>query len=97
MRWEWLSPDKSIYLKTNDIKINPDNKKHNVNTSAHRIGIRGEKAERLTGEWRVNVYLDNYLLESRPFVLVTGIGDVDTYKKDLKKQLKEIKQNGLFS
>ncbi|MBI5749271.1 MAG: caspase family protein [Nitrospinae bacterium] len=50
-----------------------------MNTSVHRIGIRGEKAEKLTGEWQVNVYLDNYLAASRHFNLLPGIGDIDSY------------------
>ncbi len=79
LRWDWLSPDKNIYLKTQDFEINLDTKKHNLNTSVHRIGIRGEKAEKLTGEWQVNVYLDNYLIASRHFNLLPGIGDIDSY------------------
>ena len=58
LRWDWVSPDKNVYFKTQDFEINLDSKKHNLNTSVHRIGIRGERAEKLTGEWQVNVYLD---------------------------------------
>ena len=79
LRWDWVSPDKNIYFKTQDFEINLDSKKHNLNTSVHRIGIRGEKAEKLTGEWQVNVYLDNYLITSRHFNLLPGIGDIDSY------------------
>ncbi len=79
LRWEWISPDKNIYFKTGNFEINPDGKRHEVITSIHRIGIRDERAEELPGEWNVNVYLDNYLLISRPFIIVEGIGDIDLY------------------
>jgi len=79
LRWDWISPDKNIYFKTQDFEINLDSKKHELNTSVHRIGIRGEKAEKLTGEWQVHVYLDNYLVASRHFNLLPGIGDIDSY------------------
>ncbi|MBI3813468.1 MAG: caspase family protein [Nitrospinae bacterium] len=79
LRWDWISPDKNIYFKTQDIEINSDSKKHDLNTAVHRIGIRGEKSEKLTGEWQVHVYLDNYLITSRHFNLLPGIGDIDRY------------------
>ncbi len=79
LRWDWISPDKNIYFNTQDFEINLDSRKHEPNTSVHRIGIRGERAEKLTGEWQVHVYLDNYLAASRHFNLLPGIGDIDSY------------------
>jgi len=38
LRWDWISPDKNVYFKTQDFEINLDSKKHNLNT-IYKISI----------------------------------------------------------
>ncbi|MBI4689521.1 MAG: caspase family protein [Nitrospirae bacterium] len=96
LRWEWITPDGQLYLKTEDYDISKEGERHDRVTGAHRIGIHSEKAAKLTGEWKVKVYIDNYFKSSESFtVSAEGIcGDIDgcikngpetPVKKDSKK------------
>jgi hypothetical protein len=70
LKWDWYSPDSSLYYSTGNHSIqSADGKFFKELAAWHRISIRGEKAAKFMGVWVVNVFLDNELVASRKFRL----------------------------
>lgn len=73
LRWEWYNPAGELYHTTGNYKINRDGKERDYSTSWHKIAIKGEKAEKLHGKWRVRVLLDNTeLIANKEFEITEG-------------------------
>ena len=70
LKWDWYAPDSNLYSSTGNYSIqSADGKFFKEIAAWHRLSIRGEKAEDLTGIWVVNIFLDNELIASRKFKL----------------------------
>lgn len=70
LRWEWIAPDGGIYLVSNDYSIAANKGKYLPKVTAwHRISIHYEPAANTLGEWKVAVYIDDELVDVKPFTL----------------------------
>ena len=70
LRWEWIEPDGGTYLVSNDYPIVVTNGKYLPKVTAwHRISIKYEPAADTLGEWKVAVYIDDELVDVKPFTL----------------------------
>jgi hypothetical protein len=71
LRWEWIAPDGGIYLVSNDYSIVVNNGKYLPKVTAwHRISIIFEPAANKIGEWKVAAYVDDELVDVKPFTLI---------------------------
>jgi hypothetical protein len=70
IRWEWIAPDGGIYLVSSDYSIVANNGKYLSKVTAwHRISIKYEPAGETLGEWKVAAYVDDELVDVKPFTL----------------------------
>jgi hypothetical protein len=70
LRWEWIAPDGEIYLISDDYSIVVKKGKYLPKVTAwHRISINYEPAADTLGEWRVAAYVDDELVDVKPFTL----------------------------
>jgi len=70
LRWEWIAPDGEIYLVSNDSPIVANKGKYLPKVTAwHRISIKHEPAADKLGEWKVAAYVDDELVDVKPFTL----------------------------
>jgi hypothetical protein len=70
LRWEWIAPDGEIYLVSNDSPIVANKGKYLPKVTAwHRISIKHEPAAYKLGEWTVAAYVDDELVDVKPFTL----------------------------
>jgi hypothetical protein len=70
LRWEWFAPDGGIYLVSNDYSIVVNKGKYLPKVTAwHRISINHEPASDTLGEWKVAAYVDDELVDVKPFTL----------------------------
>jgi len=70
LRWEWIAPDGGIYLVSNDYSIVVNQGKYLPKVTAwHRISINYELAAYTLGEWKVVVYVDDELVDVKPFTI----------------------------
>jgi hypothetical protein len=70
LRWEWIAPDGEIYLVSNDSSIVVNKGRYLPKVTAwHRLSISFEPAADTLGEWKVAVYVDDALVDVKPFML----------------------------
>ena len=70
LRWEWIAPDGGIYLVSSDYPIVVNKGKYLPKVTAwHRISINYEPAADILGEWKAVVYVDDELVDVKPFML----------------------------
>ena len=70
LRWEWIAPDGEIYLVSSDYSIVVNKGKYLPKVTAwHRMSINYEPAVDTLGEWKVAAYVDDELVEVRPFTM----------------------------
>ena len=70
LRWEWIAPDGRIYLVSNDYSLVVNKGKYLPKVTAwHRLSITYEPAADTLGEWKVAVYVDDELVDVKPFML----------------------------
>ena len=68
LRWEWYRPDGKLYYKTNKYPIRASKNTYvKEGSSSHKISIKGTKATRYIGNWKVKIFLDNRLYASNYF------------------------------
>ena len=68
LRWEWIAPTGKTYLATNEYSLDVDKGKYLPKVTAwHTISIKNEPAEDLPGKWLVNAYVDDELIDTKPF------------------------------
>lgn len=77
LKWEWYDPSGKLYYTTNDFHFQTATGKYvKVATPYHAISILGDAAAGYTGRWKVKVYLNNELLDSKQFVLAENDSDI---------------------
>ena len=70
LRWEWIAPDGGIYLVSKDYSIVVNKGKYLPKVTAwHRLSINYEPAADTPGEWKVAVYVDDEVVDVKPFML----------------------------
>jgi hypothetical protein len=68
LRWEWVAPNGETYLSTKKHALSVGKGKYLPKVTAwHRISIKDEPAANILGKWLVNAYIDNELIDSKPF------------------------------
>jgi hypothetical protein len=68
LRWEWIEPDGKVYVATKNYALKAGKGKFIPNvTTWHQISLKDEPAAELPGEWKVNIYVDDELIDSQPF------------------------------
>lgn len=67
-RWEWYDPNGDLYYSTLNYPVEPASGKYaKEGTAWHKISLKGEKAQKYPGYWKVNIYVDNALIASKGF------------------------------
>ena len=70
LQWEWIAPDGGIYLVSKNYSIVVNKGKYLPKVTAwNRISIHYEPAANTLGEWKVSVYVDDELVDVKPFTL----------------------------
>ncbi len=70
IRWDWHNPDGNLYLTTDNFLLEiPEGQYMKEASTWHSLNIHGDKASDYPGQWEVKVYVDDKLIESRPFKL----------------------------
>ena len=70
IRWEWVAPDGETYLVSNEYSLVVNKGKYLPKVTAwHRMSINYEPAADTFGEWKVAVYVDNELVDVKPFTV----------------------------
>jgi hypothetical protein len=68
LRWEWVAPTGKTYLSTKKLSLFADKGKYMPKVTAwHRISIKDEPAADIPGKWLVKAYVDDELIDSKPF------------------------------
>jgi hypothetical protein len=75
LRWEWVDPNGKAYIvsKNCPLKATKGNYLPKV-TAWHLISLKDEAAAVCQGEWTVNLFVDNELVDTKPFV-VSALAD----------------------
>lgn len=69
-RWEWIDPNGMLYMDTGSHKIKAPSDSYIEHGSVwHQINLKGEKAEKLPGNWKVVIYMDDQLISTNAFQL----------------------------
>jgi hypothetical protein len=70
LRWEWYDPSGNIYYSTDNFPFKTSRDKYlPVTTAWHRLSINGDPAANNPGQWEVKVFLDNELMDTKPFLV----------------------------
>lgn len=70
LRWEWIDPDGKVYLATKNCPVKASRGKYLPEVTAwHRISLKDEPAADALGEWSVKIYVDDELIDSKPFLV----------------------------
>jgi hypothetical protein len=70
LRWEWITPNNQVYLATDNYQLTVDKEKYLPEvTSWHRISLKDEPAGDIQGQWSVNIFADDELIDSKHFVV----------------------------
>ncbi len=78
LRWEWYSPDGSLYYQTGDYPLEVSPGKYRKEVSLwHSISVKGEEASRKPGDWIVKVFLDDALVFFKQFTISAVEVDID--------------------
>ncbi len=71
IRWDWYSPDGKLYYTTGNTRIKASRGNYIPKcTPWHSLSIKGDKAQEMPGEWRLKVFFDNEVLESKNFSII---------------------------
>jgi tetratricopeptide (TPR) repeat protein len=73
--WNWYSPNRELYYSSTRT-INPSLDYLDWDWASSWINIKGQKAARLPGEWRVEVLVDGHLVPTEKFNLISKSEDV---------------------
>lgn len=70
LRWEWIDPQGKVYIasKNYPLKATKGNYLPKV-TAWHRISLKDEAAADFQGKWAVKLFVDNELIDTKPFVI----------------------------
>lgn len=68
LRWQWIDPNGDVYFVTKNYPLKVGEGKYLPDVTAwHQISLRGEPAVASPGQWAVNIFIDDELIESKPF------------------------------
>ena len=68
LRWEWIKPDGKVYLSTKEYPLHVNEGKYLPKLTAwHHISLKDEPAAAIPGKWLVKIYVDEELIDSKPF------------------------------
>lgn len=68
LRWEWIAPNGKVYLTTNKYPLKANKGKYLPKVTAwHQISLKDEPAVDIPGQWSVNLFVDDELIDSKPF------------------------------
>jgi len=70
LRWEWFTPQGKLYHQ-GEVKMEAGN--YNNYRSWYWIKIKDRPASRLTGEWKVKVYINGLLVGEKTFYIIGSI------------------------
>ena len=89
-RWEWIDPDGMLYFDTGSLKTEAPTDNYIEHRSVwHQINIKGEKAEKLPGKWKVIIYMDDQLIAKNTFQLTSPVQSAfsDGYGLSVKENI----------
>jgi hypothetical protein len=70
LRWEWIDPNGDVYMTTDNYPLKVKKGKYLPRVTAwHRISLKDEAAVDSPGQWFVKLYVDDELIETKPFML----------------------------
>ncbi len=70
LKWKWFTPGGRLYYATSNYPIKTSKNTYvKEGSSCHTISIKGTKAEKYPGDWKVNIYLDDMLTASTSFII----------------------------
>jgi hypothetical protein len=68
LRWQWIDPDGNVYVETKNYPLKVDHGKYLPEVTAwHQISLKDEPAVDSPGQWAVNIFVDDELIESKSF------------------------------
>jgi Caspase domain len=71
VRWEWYGPDGKLYYGTGNTRVKASRGNYLKQCTAwHRLAIEGDKAQQMPGEWRLKVFFDDDMLETKTFSII---------------------------
>lgn len=74
LRWEWFDPKGNLYAATSDFPVHASPDTFVKEGSAcHNISIKDAKSALIPGKWKVDMYLDDMLVASRPFEITNPV------------------------
>lgn len=70
LRWEWYDPSGNLYYSTDNFPFKASRNKYlPLATAWHELSIKGDPAANNPGQWEVKVFLDNELMDTKPFLV----------------------------
>jgi uncharacterized caspase-like protein len=70
LRWEWYDPSGNLYFSTDNFPFKTSRDKYfPLATAWHRLSINGDPAANNPGQWEVKVFLDDELMDTKPFIV----------------------------
>jgi hypothetical protein len=70
LRWEWYDPSGNLYYSIDNFPFKTSRNKYlPLATAWHGLSIKGEPAANDPGQWEVKVFLDNELMDTKPFLV----------------------------
>ena len=70
LRWEWVAPDGSVYLATQNYPVKANEGKYLPTVTAwYRISLKDEPASNSPGKWSVKIFIDDELIDSKSFMV----------------------------
>ena len=79
IRWKWYDPKGISYYETKEFPVGSKEHRYQITSIWHKIGIFGEKAADLLGDWKVKVSLDGKDLITENFKIVGNLDPVITF------------------
>jgi hypothetical protein len=68
LRWEWIDPNGKVYFDTKNYPLRVDKGKYLSKVTAwHQISLKDEPAAEIPGKWLVKIFVDDDLIDSKPF------------------------------
>jgi hypothetical protein len=70
LRWEWYEPSGNPYYSTDNVPIKTSRNKYlPLATAWHGLAIKDDPVADNPGQWEVKVFLDNELMDTKPFLV----------------------------
>jgi hypothetical protein len=67
-RWEWVAPNKKVYFATKNYPLRVEKGKYLPKVTAwHQISLKDEPAAEIPGQWLAKIFVDEELIDSKPF------------------------------